>query len=200
MADDYDEHERMIKKGLEEGHLFMLYEMLAMDRTTVKMLLDANESQRSYIGERRSQFRWEFLSLLLLLLGLFGSTYVFPNVFHTEEVPRSDLPQRIELLTKSLAASAKTVGQIEQEVSKRQELVGRLMADAETATKLAAINREQAEAIANTLRGELRKEEQHNFWNKHLELFSYTVLGAILAEIAHFITTRIRRRRENADG
>jgi hypothetical protein len=54
--------------------------------------------------------------------------------------------------------SSRLVGEVEDEISKRQSLVNELQQDADCYQKLVSINREQVEAVAQLLQGELRKE------------------------------------------
>lgn len=111
----------------------------------------------------------------------------------TSPPPKQDLASRIQILTGRLNISAKTISEIEREIAERQELVKKLENDAETAKRLTVVSREQVEAIAQTLRGELEKKEQSSFWITHLTAVFYTLLGVALAELYHYVRRRMRK-------
>jgi hypothetical protein len=106
-----------------------------------------------------------------------------------------DLPTRIQTLTRSLNSAAETVGQIEAEISKRQALVAQLQKDAETASKISALNKEQLEAVAQVLRSEIKNDQSQNFWSAQVLAFFYAALGVALSEGYRFIARwRLRRK------
>jgi hypothetical protein len=106
-----------------------------------------------------------------------------------------ELPARIQLLTGSLNSAAETIGQIEAEIKQRQELVRQLEKDAETASKLAALNKEQMDAVAQVLRSEIKSDQSQNFWGAQFLAFFYAALGVALSEgYRFFIRWRLRRK------
>jgi HEAT repeat protein len=70
------------------------------------------------------------------------------------------IEDRIKVLTRSLNSAASAIGEIESEVKERQALVEKLKNDAETAKNLRALHREQVDAIAQVLRGQIEKEQK----------------------------------------
>jgi hypothetical protein len=108
-----------------------------------------------------------------------------------------ELPAKIHKLTESLNAAAESIGQIEGEIKKRQSLVEQLEQEANTATKLASLNQEQLNAVAQVLRGEIKSDERQNFWSAQLFAFFYAALGVALSELYRFIVrSRARRKLE----
>jgi septal ring factor EnvC (AmiA/AmiB activator) len=138
------------------------------------------------------------VSALSLFIALFANL-IFINIYrYIKSEPRpqkQELVQRIGELTAVLNDSAKAVSEIENEFARRRELVRKLESDAETATKLSAVSREQAEAVAQALKIELEKREQSSFWSAHLTAIFYTLLGVAIAEIVHYVRNILRRRR-----
>ena len=67
---------------------------------------------------------------------------------------------------------------MEIEINKRKNLVQELQKDAEKYEKLVSINKDQVEAVAQLLQGELRKEGNKSFWKGIMANFIFFVLGA----------------------
>ena len=88
---------------------------------------------------------------------------------------------RINKLSSALRESSKLVAEVEGEISKRQELVTELQRDAERYQKLVALNKEQVDAVAQLLQGELRKEGTKSFWKGVVVNFVFFVLGAVFS-------------------
>jgi hypothetical protein len=127
-----------------------------------------------------------------------GVTVAFiSSIFSSNDKPnQQELPARIQTLTKSLNSAAETIGQIEQEIEKRQELVAQLQRDAD-ASKLSTLNKEQMDAVAQVLRSEIKSDERQNFWSAQLLAFFYAALGVALSEGYRFVL-RWRARRKLA--
>ena len=87
--------------------------------------------------------------------------------------------QRIARLTTALSESSHVIQEIEAEMKDRTELVEKLKRDAETYERLRNINREEAEAVAQALGGELRKEGRRSLLTNFLMNFVFFVLGVI---------------------
>jgi septal ring factor EnvC (AmiA/AmiB activator) len=85
--------------------------------------------------------------------------------------------QRIARLTTALSESSHVIQEIEAEMKDRTELVEKLKRDAETYERLRNINREEAEAVAQALGGELRKEGRRSLLTNLLMNFGFFVLG-----------------------
>jgi hypothetical protein len=92
-----------------------------------------------------------------------------------------NLESRINKLSSALKESSRLVGEVEDEISKRQSLVKALQQDAERYQKLVSINQEQVEAVAQLLQGELRKEGRKSFWGGVAVNFVFFSLGALLS-------------------
>ena len=71
---------------------------------------------------------------------------------------------RIRRLTTSLSEAVDLIDGIEKEIDSRQTLVGRLQKDVKRYTKLAALKKGEVEAVAQSLRGEIQREERRSFW------------------------------------
>jgi flagellar biosynthesis/type III secretory pathway M-ring protein FliF/YscJ len=85
--------------------------------------------------------------------------------------------QRIARLTTALSESSHVIQEIEAEMKDRTELVEKLKRDAETYERLRNINREEAEAVAQALGGELRKEGRRSLLTNFFMNFGFFVLG-----------------------
>jgi hypothetical protein len=107
----------------------------------------------------------------------------------------ADLPSKIQTLTASLNSASQAIGQIENEIKQRQELVQKLEKEADTASKIAALNKEQMDAVAQVLRSEIKSDERQNFWGAQLLAFFYAALGVGLSEgYRYLLRWRARRR------
>jgi TolA-binding protein len=91
------------------------------------------------------------------------------------------LEKRIAKLVAALKESSKLVAEVEIEISKRQSLVTELQQDAEKYKRLVSLNKEQVDAVAQLLQGELRKEGNKSFWKGVLVNFLLFGLGALLS-------------------
>jgi chromosome segregation ATPase len=102
------------------------------------------------------------------------------------------IEQRIQTLTTSLNGAAVVIAEIEKEIGARQALVSKLKEDAKIAEGLAKLNAEQLNAVMQTLRGELQRQQQSSFWANIGWNSFFTVLGIVLAELYHFFRGRWR--------
>lgn len=91
------------------------------------------------------------------------------------------LEERINKLTSALQESSRLVAEVEKEIQMRQSLVVELKSDAEKYQKLVSLNREQVDAVAQILQGELRKEGSRSFWKGVAVNFIFFVLGALVS-------------------
>lgn len=78
--------------------------------------------------------------------------------------PRPPAEDRVQRLVAALSESTTVISEIEREVRARGELAKRLQADVERHQELLALNREEVEAVAQTLREEVRREGRRGFW------------------------------------
>jgi myo-inositol-1-phosphate synthase len=136
------------------------------------------------------------VTVSLVSASLSSLSQVFSLSWKAFEKPKTvDLPSRIQTLTDSLNLAAKTIGQIETEIEQRQQLVRQLEKDAETASKVSVLNKEQMEAVAQVLRAEIKNDGQENFWRAQLLAFFYAALGVGLSEgYRFFLRWRVKRK------
>jgi hypothetical protein len=114
--------------------------------------------------------------------------------FGPKNAPRT-LEDRIRELTESLNRSATTIQDIENEITKRQALVTQLQKNADTASKLATVNKEQVSAIAQVLRTQIELQERNSFWFNQGVNALYMLLGVALGELVRwFLRWRAKQR------
>jgi ribosomal protein L18 len=125
---------------------------------------------------------------LPLVAALFGAiTAAFTSLLYRQYEQRRRIAQRgtteesteqrITRLTTALSESSHVIQEIEAEMQDRTALVEKLKRDAETYERLRDINREEAEAVAQALGDELRKEGRRSFLTNFLMNFGFFVLG-----------------------
>ena len=132
----------------------------------------------------KPQFRMSFsLVAALTIAGAMSS--VIASAFEVYVLKKYRKPEtlenRITKLSAALKASSELVAEVEGEIAKRQSLVTELQQDAEKYQRLVTINKEQVEAVAQLLQGELRKEGNKSFWKGVLVNFLFFGLGALLS-------------------
>ncbi|AZN32684.1 hypothetical protein [Pseudoalteromonas sp. Xi13] len=103
---------------------------------------------------------------------------VFQSFRYRKENKQETLEDRINKLTSALKESSHLVTEVEQEIQSRRHLVVELEKDAEKYQNLVSMNKEQVEAVAQLLQGELRKEVDKSFWKGILANFVFFILGA----------------------
>lgn len=127
-----------------------------------------------------------------------GSSWLLYHAFLTP--PKADdLPTQITALTQSLNGAAKTIGEIERQIKQRQLLVEQLEREAQTASNLKTLNKDQLDAVAAVLNREIKSDQSHNFWGTQALAFFYAAVGVALSELYRFIL-RWRKRRRLAQG
>lgn len=77
---------------------------------------------------------------------------------------RETVEERISSLVQALSGASKAIGDIEQEVAQRKELLERLRADAEKYQQLAALKEEEVAAVVQVVRGAVGEEGRRSFW------------------------------------
>jgi flagellar biosynthesis/type III secretory pathway M-ring protein FliF/YscJ len=123
------------------------------------------------------------ISLIAAAFGAFGSIVaaVLAFLFRRRRLGLAGgavtTEQRIARLTRALSESSHVIQEIEAEMKDRTELVEKLKRDAETYERLRNINREEAEAVAQALGGELRKEGRRSLFTNFFMNFGFFVLG-----------------------
>jgi hypothetical protein len=150
----------------------------------------------------KDELRWYRQQLGAAALGLLaGLIIVVPAVLWLsgfllpkKQHEQPEIARRIGVLTDILNKSARAIGDIETEITQRRELVRQLEKDAQRAKQLSAVSREQAEAVAQTLKIELERREQSSFWSSQLLSLFYVLLGVVAAEIFRYVRGRYLRR------
>jgi len=97
------------------------------------------------------------------------------------------IEQRLDRLTTALSEAGHVIGEIQTEVEKRRAVVDRLRQDAETYQRLIEVNREELEAVAQVLGGELRKEGRRSFWVNLGTNFAFFALGAVVSVATTYV-------------
>ncbi|MCP3130062.1 hypothetical protein [Shewanella sp. KJ2020] len=88
--------------------------------------------------------------------------------------------ERIERLSKALKESISLTNEIEQEIQKRHSMVTKLQDDVNRYESLAKLKESEVEAIAQTLRGELRSEGSKSLLKSALISLVFFVAGVIV--------------------
>ena len=99
------------------------------------------------------------------------------------------LEQRITRLTSSLHDATPLINHIQAEIEARQQLVDKLQRDVDTYNKIVESKKPEVEAVAQLLRGELKKEGRRSFWQGVAINFVFFVLGAVLSAVIALIVT-----------
>ncbi len=86
--------------------------------------------------------------------------------------------ERVKKLTRSLHEALSLIKSIEGEIKARSTLASQLQNDIDTYNKLVDVKKPEVEAIAQLLRGELKKEGRSSFWKGVLTNFLFFILGA----------------------
>jgi vacuolar-type H+-ATPase subunit I/STV1 len=93
---------------------------------------------------------------------------------------KQTLEERIKQLTSSLEDASKVVGEVEQEIEERRELARKLEQDVETYKNVVALKKDEVEAVAQLLRGELKKEGRRGFIQNLVVNFLFFVVGVLV--------------------
>ncbi|WP_143763391.1 hypothetical protein [Methanothrix harundinacea] len=91
------------------------------------------------------------------------------------------LSNRIESLTTSLNTAARAISEIEEEINSRQKLVSKLEEDSTTYSELAKLKKPEVEAVAQTLREELRREGRASFKRDILIMLVGVIVGTVIS-------------------
>jgi hypothetical protein len=104
--------------------------------------------------------------------------------------------ERVRVLTQALQQSASVISAIESEINSRMNLVTRLEEQARTAQRLYETNREEVEAIASVLRGEISRNDTWNFWLGLAQDFLFTVFGVCFGYLVGWWMNRRKLRQK----
>jgi hypothetical protein len=114
-------------------------------------------------------------AIILACAGAIGAGY-FLGSGSAEVEPLKD---RINELTKGLQSSSRLIKEIEEEIALRTKLVENLRQDANQYQQLAALNKEQADAVAKVLQSQLEREGTKSFWKGAAVNFIFFIAGLI---------------------
>lgn len=125
---------------------------------------------------------------LMALVLAFG-TLVY--VFYAEQRPRraplrvrleeraEGLEGRVAELVASLQRAARDIGDLEIELGKRRELVEHLKREKSVYERFASMAQEELEAVAETVRGELKEQDRRSFRSTAALNAAFFVLGVL---------------------
>ncbi len=85
--------------------------------------------------------------------------------------------ERIERLSKALKESISLTNEIEQEIQERHSMVTKLQDDVARYEELAKLKSSEVEAVAQTLRGELRNEGSKSLFKSALVSLFFFIAG-----------------------
>ena len=88
--------------------------------------------------------------------------------------------ERIERLSKALKESITLTNEIEQEIQQRHSMVSKLQEDVSRFEQLAKLKESEVEAIAQTLRGELRTEGSKSLFKSALVSLAFFIAGMLM--------------------
>lgn len=88
--------------------------------------------------------------------------------------------ERIERLSKALKESISLTNEIEQEIQQRHSMVTKLQEDVNRFKGLANLKGSEVEAIAQTLRGELRTEGSKSLFKSALVSLVFFIAGILV--------------------
>ena len=100
------------------------------------------------------------------------STYLW------EKQKNNTLQERVDRLTSSLGDAMTLLSEFESEIKTRSALVDNLKKDIKQYNKISKLNKDEVEAIAYLLRGELQKGSRKSFWQGFVINFIFFLLGA----------------------
>jgi gas vesicle protein len=120
-----------------------------------------------------------FVSILAILIGALASV-LGSLIFAFKKGKREQtIEERIQKLTTSLRDATSMIGEVEKEIKERSTLAEKLQSDVEHYNQLVKISKPEVEAIAQLLRGELRREGGKTFWKSVIVNFVFFVLGVV---------------------
>jgi hypothetical protein len=124
-----------------------------------------------------------------VILGVAGAAAsilgsLLTEYFKQKKRGKETLETRIEKLTSALQESSRLVSEVEREIASRRDLVAELRRDADKYQNLVSLNRDQVDAVAQLLQGELRKEGNKSFWRGAALNFVFFAIGAAISWVA----------------
>ncbi len=126
-----------------------------------------------------SDFLWEFLPFVGAVFAFMISFQFFMIKLEKKLKQRrtETTPERINRLSIALQESIELTNEIQAEIEKRHSMAAKLQSDVERFEKLADLKGSEVEAIAQTLRGELRNESTKSFFQSALLSLFFFIAG-----------------------
>lgn len=110
-----------------------------------------------------------------------GVQYLFLKLERKIKEQRGETTsERIERLSKALKESISLTNEIEEEIQQRHSIVAKLQDDVDRFEQLAKLKESEVEAIAQTLRGELRTENTKSLFKSALISLFFFIAGVFL--------------------
>jgi hypothetical protein len=101
-------------------------------------------------------------------------------------------------LSSNLEQASQAISEIEAEIAQRQQLVAQLEQQRQTAEGVSRLNKEQVEAVAQLLRGEVRANERQSFWlDVIIEVITsaaFFMLGLVFPTIVRTVKRILREK------
>jgi len=116
-------------------------------------------------AQGRGLGRFDFaFAVVTIIFAFSGITFMYAVVW--DQPPPSSLEERIVQLSNQLDRSARIIGEAEQEMAARRDLVEQLAADQQRYEELTSLQEEEVEAVAQTLQRELDRAGRRSFWEQ----------------------------------
>ncbi len=113
-------------------------------------------------------------SIIGAIAALLASLLAGISVFLAEKRRREKAPSledRITTLTENLKTSSSVISEIASEIEKRRQIADKLKNDVQRYEQLREISQPQVEAIAQTIRSEIRGESRKSVWRNAIITF-----------------------------
>lgn len=88
--------------------------------------------------------------------------------------------ERIDRLSKALKESIELTSEIEKEIQSRHQVVKKLKEDVERYEELSSIRASEVEAVAQTIRGEIKRESNKSLFKATAINFLFFIAGIII--------------------
>jgi hypothetical protein len=120
---------------------------------------------------------WWFLTAALGAVASLLAEIV-PRFFREKKKSDETIEDRVARLTQSLEEATGLIRNIENEIKARSTLASQLRGDVDRYNQLVQLKKPEVEAVAQLLRGELKKESTSSFWKGFAVNFLFFALGA----------------------
>jgi uncharacterized membrane protein YdfJ with MMPL/SSD domain len=129
------------------------------------------------LGIARIRYRLIAVTIAGIVASLAGAAVPFFEMLR----PSASIQQRAEQLSKSLTDATTLIDQMQADIQSRQAMVTKLQSDLETYNKLATLKKDEVEAVAQVLRGEIDRNSRRSFWEGVAVNFTFFILGAVVS-------------------